>query len=234
MNKHIYNLETFYKENAISYYLLGAWITDGCIHKSKDRPNRKSTTLTSKDKDWLELINQYICPAKPLLKHGLNCFRLMYCSTEMADWFIQKGCHERKSLTIKFPKVPQKYMADFIRGCWDGDGSLSFTKSGNKGKTWQSQANLTSGSLSFCKKLTKILNKQGIKCSIYVHGSPQRKIEGRLITSNPCWRVVLSGGGSVYNLVKLLYPKDSLLSMPRKYELAQKIIQFREEKFQPA
>jgi hypothetical protein len=231
MNKHNYNLQTLYNEDAISYYLLGAWVTDGCIYKSKDRPNRKNATLTSKDKDWLEIINRYICPEKPLLKHGLNCYRLMYMSTEMSDWFINHGCDERKSLTLQFPDIPERYLLDFIRGCWDGDGSLSFTKSANKGKSWQCQANLTSGSLSFCQTLSDILNQKDIKCKIYPHGKEQRKIEGRLITSNTCWRVVLSGGGSIYSMVKLIYPQESVIAMPRKYTIAQNIINYREENF---
>jgi hypothetical protein len=231
MNKHTYNTQTFYNEDAITYYLLGAWITDGCISISKDRPNRKSITLTSKDKDWLEIVNLYISPNKPLLNHGLNCYRLMYNSTELADWFIKHGCGPRKSLTLQFPNVPKQYLPDFIRGCWDGDGSISHTKSANHGKSWQSQANLTSGSLSFCEELASILNSYDIKCRVRSHGSPGRKIEGRLIASNPCWRVVLSGGGSVYNLAKLLYKNETQISMPRKNKIAQNIILFREANF---
>lgn len=228
MSKWNYNLQSFYNEDNISYYILGAWITDGCIYKYKNRPNKKTVTLTSKDKDWLELINNYICPEKPLLEHGKNCYRLMYNSTKLADWFISKGCDERKSLTVQFPSIPKQYMNDFIRGCWDGDGSLSFTK---RNKSYQCQANLTCGSYTFCQKLSEILNENNIKCSIYEHGKNQRKIEGRLIQSNPCWRVVLSGGGSVYNLVKQLYLPNTILKMPRKSLLAQNIIKFREANF---
>lgn len=230
MHKHIYNLDTLYKEDAISYYLLGAFMTDGCIYKRKDRSNTYCVTLTSKDKDWLELINQFICPNKRLLQHGQNCYRLMYMSSDMANWFMSKGCGERKSLTLQLPLVPKQYLPDFIRGCWDGDGSLSFSKSANKGKSWQSQANLTSGSLDFCTKLSDLLNDRDIKCSVYSHGKKQRIIEGRKILSNPCWRVVLSGGGSVYNLVKLIYPAN-VLAMPRKNKIAQDIISFREHNF---
>jgi hypothetical protein len=230
MKKHIYNLKRFFNEDAVTYYLLGAWVTDGCIYKSKDRANRKSVTLTSKDKDWLETINQYICPSKPLIKHGKNCFRLMYNSTELGDWFISKGCGERKSLTLQFPKVPEQYLFDFIRGCWDGDGSLSFTKSANKGKNWQCQANLTSGSLEFCKSLQTILMKNAITCKVYPHGRNTRKIEGRTLAPSNTWRVVLSGGGSVYKLVKLLYTTNSL-QMPRKANVAKAIIKHRESIF---
>lgn len=221
--KYDYNFTIFKYDCNISYYLLGAFMTDGCIYISKDRPNRKHITLTSKDKDWLEMINNYVCPAKPILKHGKNCFRLMYCSTELADWFISKGCGARKSLTLQFPEVPTQFLPDFIRGCWDGDGSLSFTKSANGGKNYQRQANITSGSLTFCKTLCDKLQKLGIKCKVHSHNQPSRKIENRIINSSNCFRVVLSSGESTYNLCKLLYSQNEL-SMPRKQKIAQDII----------
>jgi hypothetical protein len=230
MNKYNYNLNTFYNEDANSYYLLGAFMTDGCIYTRKNRPNSKIATLTSKDEDWLKIINSKICPEKPLLNHGLNCFRLMYMSSELCNWFESKGCYQQKSLTLTMPKVPVEYLYDFIRGCWDGDGSLSFTKSANKGTSYQAQANLTSGSLKFCEQLASLLNQENIKCSVKEHNFANKKIEGREITSNNCWRVVLSGGGSVYNLVKNLYTTNQI-SMPRKYNLAQNIIDWRESNF---
>jgi hypothetical protein len=224
MNKYTYNLNTFYKEDATTYYLLGAWMTDGNVYVSKDRPNRKCATLISKDENWLHLINDLICPKKPLIPKN-NCHIAMYNSTELSDWFIAHKCIPRKSLTLQFPKVPPKYLADFIRGCWDGDGSISFTKSGSKGRTWQRQANLTSGSFVFCNSLCEILNKQGIKCRVYKHGSEERKIGGRALAPSTCWRVVLSGGESVYKLMKWAYYEEHTLSMPRKWVIAQQIIE---------
>lgn len=230
MKKWDYNLKVLYNEDEISYYLLGAFMTDGCIYRRKNRPNSKIATLTSKDKDWLQLINQYICEEKPLLNHGNNCFRLMYMSSKLCNWFESKGCVSQKSLVLKMPSVPEKYLSHFIRGCWDGDGSLSFTKSAGLGKYYQAQANLTSGSLDFCKSLADILNLNNIKCSVKPHNPKNRKIDNRLICGNNCWRVVLSGGGSVYNLVKFIYSSNEL-GMPRKYKLAQSIIDWREANF---
>lgn len=222
-NKHKYIIKTFTNEDAISYYLLGAFMTDGNVYKRKNTAITKIITLTSKDNDWLEKINQFICPNKPILKHN-NCYRLAYYSTELANWLISKGCTPRKSLTLQFPIIPNEYILDFIRGCWDGDGSLSFTKSGTKGKNYQRQANLTSGSLSFCDGLSQTLNQLGINCKIYEHGRKERMIEGRMLKPSECYRVVLSSGKNVYNLVKLLYPIGTQLYMPRKYDIAQKII----------
>ncbi len=44
--KHKYNENIFTDENEISYYLLGVFLTDGCMKKT-------SVSLFSKDKDWL-------------------------------------------------------------------------------------------------------------------------------------------------------------------------------------
>jgi len=54
-HKHTYKAEAFYNENELSYYLLGAFITDGCVHQ-----NRRVVSINSKDYDWLFDINQLI------------------------------------------------------------------------------------------------------------------------------------------------------------------------------
>jgi hypothetical protein len=41
------------------------------------------------------------------------------------------GGTERKSLTVEFPEVPQRYLHDFIRGYFDGDGCIMRLK-GNR------------------------------------------------------------------------------------------------------
>ena len=198
-------------------------MTDGCVYVRKNRPNSLVVTLTSKDKDWLETINQYICPNKPLLKHGLNCYRLMYMSSDMGNWLISHGCGARKSLILQFPDIPIKYLGDFIRGCWDGDGSLSHTKSANKGRNWQRQANLTSGSKEFCQSMSDHLTSLEVKNKITPHGNHERKIDGRVLQPSMSWRVVVSNGNSTYNLCKSIY-EDCIISMPRKQKIAESII----------
>lgn len=231
MNRYNYNLEIFHNKDSTFYYILGALLTDGNVYQ----PNKTKATinLTSRDKDWLELINYLVCPKKPILKHGKNCWRVQYHSLELFNFLKENGCHEKKSLTLQFPNIPDKYLGDFIRGCWDGDGSLSFTKSGNRNTNYQRQANLTSGSLDFITSLHKKLNYLGIKNHIRIHtdANSSRIIEGRTINpKNNSYRLVLSGGQHVYNFCKLIY-NQNLLSMPRKYNIAQQIIKEWEKEF---
>ena len=231
MQIHQYNLNPFRNESYIKYYLLGAFMTDGCVYSRPNRKNSKVVTLSSKDDDWLKLINDLICPDKRINKKTDRCSELMYMSSELGNILENLGCVQRKSLVLKFPDIPEEYICDFLRGCWDGDGSLSFSKrkkklsSGEDGYQWQ--GNLTSGSKEFCDSLVLHLSNLQIKSKVYAHGKNGRKIDGRIVTStNQCWRVVLSGGSSVHNLCEKLYLNDKL-SMPRKKKIAIDIIENR-------
>jgi hypothetical protein len=54
MKRYVYDFSSFYAEESLSYYLLGAWMADGCVINR--HANSKKTVLVSKDKDWLILI----------------------------------------------------------------------------------------------------------------------------------------------------------------------------------
>ena len=53
--------------------------------------------------------------------------RLSFTSHHMVDELISKGCTDHKSYTFKFPKdvVPINLYSHFIRGLFDGDGSIT-------------------------------------------------------------------------------------------------------------
>ena len=55
------------------------------------------------------------------------------------------GGSPNKSKSIRMPKVPKEFIGDFIRGLFDGDGSISINK---KCKTTKS-AYICSGNIDF-------------------------------------------------------------------------------------
>lgn len=75
------------------------------------------------------------------------------------------GFTQRKSNTLKFPNVPQKYLSGFIRGYFDGDGCVyfksHFAKDRNK-ERWVFQTMFTSGSRNFLIELQKHLHTFGV------------------------------------------------------------------------
>lgn len=221
MKIYSYDFSAFYAEKNLSYYLLGAWMTDGCVIKRHAKS--KKTVLVSKDKDWLILIKNIVCKELPLTKQD-NSFSLTINSTEISDWLISKGCVPRKSLTLKFPSVPEKYLADFIRGAIDGDGCLmSGTYKHSSGRTYTyNQIYLCGGSKKFIKHFAKLLKKRGI---LYSYSERDPKISylknGRKISSkSKQYKVTINAKNSLKNFISWIYYPNNPLSMPRKEQMA--------------
>ena len=73
------------------------------------------------------------------------------------------GGRKQKSKTIKFPYVPSKFLRDFIRGYFDGDGSVFFVKyirTKDKRLTRELRTNFTSVSRKFLEELMKVLHDE--------------------------------------------------------------------------
>lgn len=219
MTKYNYNHDTFNKENDISFYLLGAYMTDGCI-----QVNGKSSwiiTLSSKDEDWLQLIREHICSEMKMCQ-GNQVKLLTITNKKIGEWFINWGCVPRKSTIVQLPQIPIKYMPDFLRGCWDGDGCISSYKNKN-GKIIYSSY-LCSASQIFLKEIALYLKEQKINCSICEINKKPCQINGRnIIPQNSHYRLCL-GGKATHQLVELLYYPKHNLSMPRKLKKSNEVI----------
>jgi len=78
---------------------------------------------------------------------------------------LDLGCHPKKSLTIEIPAIPEKYLCDFVRGYFDGDGWI--TTNNTFGMI---------GSHIFCEQMKTALEKMGIKCRIVLCDKVSRLI----------------------------------------------------------
>ena len=74
---------------------------------------------------------------------------------------ISLGLVENKSLTVDFPNIPKEYVRHFIRGCWDGDGSVFLER--RKGLSTLILSSFVSGSPSFINGMLYELEKAGLK-----------------------------------------------------------------------
>lgn len=217
MKKYKYNLNSLTNQDEISYYLLGAFMTDGCV---KVYDKRKLVTLTSKDQDWLSLIKDIICPELPITQYN-NCGILNFYSTEMAEILISQGCTSQKSLTLQFPEIPQKYLPDFIRGLIDGDGSISQSSYTVKktGKSYfHNVCYLCSSAPDFIKEFYKIVCND-FNCTLKIQSNVGRSVK----YLHPHYRVTFTNSHCNKFLKKIYYP-GHLLSMPRKRQMAKKLI----------
>lgn len=142
-------------------YVLGLIITDGCISKTG------TVLLSINDKELLEKVKKVmgsthnITPSKH--QKGLYCFH--FAREKLVEDLYNFGIFPRKSLTVKFPDVPQNFLTDFIRGIFDGDGSVFYDKRRSKSPL---RSKFISSSENFIRKLQISLESLGMpKRTIY-------------------------------------------------------------------
>lgn len=122
-------------------YILGFIYADGCNSTEK---NNIIINLQEKDKEILIKITDLIQPTKPLQYIDLsnkinnngfgksqNQYRLVIANKHISQRLVELGCGKAKTHNLVFPKeeqVPSYLIRHFIRGYFDGDGSISGTK----------------------------------------------------------------------------------------------------------
>lgn len=122
-------------------YWLGFLYADGCILPvNKYGEQAFKLTLGEKDKNILEDFKTDLQSTYPIRydysKHKKEPTHqvqvlLEQRSQKTVNDLKRLGCFENKSLKLCFPtkqQVPQKYIYDFIRGYFDGDGSISICR----------------------------------------------------------------------------------------------------------
>lgn len=171
MNKYKFNedyLNTIDSERKA--YFLGLFYADGCLSKYE-----ANIILTEKDSYLLEEFRKDFSYDKPLgTKSGkTTVFNGKQCITKpqktfqifnkrLCETLASFGLCENKSMKIRLPNneiVPNRFMRHFIRGYFDGDGSVHVAKNVN-------MVYLISN-FNFCEDIQKYLSSEGIHSSIY-------------------------------------------------------------------
>jgi hypothetical protein len=145
-------------------YVLGFWFADGYMRHNKSY----KIVFTSKDRRHLADINK-ICgsnaPITQRMTRGVkeDCYSFMLCSKQMYFNLMVLGGYTCKSKTVAFPKIPIKQLADFIRGYFDGDGSIHLItyKASKNGRFYtEVRSNFTCGSKKFLIVLHNTLRQR--------------------------------------------------------------------------
>lgn len=121
-------------------YWLGYIAADGNIYSNEQRKNKSSGStlkIISKDKDHLEKFKKSIKADNEIeevisfkgYSNGNKVYRIQIYSNKMCDDLIKLGIIPNKSLILKPPIINEKFYKDFIRGYFDGDGSIYKLKS---------------------------------------------------------------------------------------------------------
>ncbi|MGV8059374.1 MAG: LAGLIDADG family homing endonuclease [Smithellaceae bacterium] len=154
-------------------YVLGVICTDGNLNPGRIRePWRAKSTSTvptisvaQKEPELLEKILHLMdCDAKLYFHeervYGKTKAGALYhfgiSNEKLYNDIVNLGLTPNKSLTMQFPNIPNEFVRHFIRGCWDGDGSVYIEKRINK-----ICASFVSGSLKFVEGMISELVKVG-------------------------------------------------------------------------
>lgn len=132
-----YRLNHDYFENIDSEekaYFLGFIFADGCVSLS----NNNFLLRIEIHKDDIEILEKFkisISSTSPIkFNKNKNSVNIRLFSKKLIKDLIATGCVERKSLILKFPDnkiVPDIMINHFMRGYFDGDGSLKISSRKN-------------------------------------------------------------------------------------------------------
>lgn len=161
-------------------------MADGYINRSKKTP-RLLFKLQQCDKYIIEELRDLLSPQRPLHKDKNN-FRLEISDSILVDNLIDKQVNYNKTnVGEKLPKLNKELMRHFIRGFFDGDGSVSKPKINRPN---QVQVNICCSNKNFLEVLKLELIKNDIEC-ILTEEKRESKNMFRLVFSTHRGRIKL-------------------------------------------
>lgn len=195
-------------------YIFGFLMADGCNNKSK---STISMSLEEKDKEILDKIRMEIGSERPLEfidytnKHDFgytykNQYRLLMFSIHMCEVLEQYGMIPNKSLIAEFPVLPASLVKHFIRGLFDGDGSVYRSKYKKTRNSYQHTLTITS-TFSMCEKLVEIVERE-VKINCHIYDASNRNGITKVFT--------ISGKNQIKKFMDWMY-QDADLFLQRKY-----------------
>lgn len=212
--KYTFNYNFFEKiDNELAAYWLGFMYADGCVLPRDCRgygEQEFQLQLAIQDLEILEKFKEDLQSTYPITydksKHLKNInsqvmARCKYRSQKTVEDLKKLGCIEKKSLILQFPteeQVPSSLINHFIRGYFDGDGSISSTRY----KNYQAYNISFVGTQDFINKLSNILNI-GSVCP------DKRKTNS--------WYLNIGGNQQVLQIYHYLYD-DAHRYLQRKYD----------------
>ena len=158
--------ENFFKKfSSEMAYVLGFFAADGNLTLGK-RGNHY-IEFNSCDRDIIEKIrnvmecNHKISGVKKHDSHKM-CYRIQVGSKDIFRDLINLGFVPNKSKRLAYPKVPNQYFPDFVRGYFDGDGHVTVGIYKRKNRPSMQKvlfSGFTSGTKSFLQTLKNDLTK---------------------------------------------------------------------------
>lgn len=171
---HALNENFFDEWTSDMSYILGLIASDGAITKGKKSFSKWKIAL-KKDEDNINLLEQIrnIINYEGNLLYGFGKsgvgnkvyenVTLPIHSKKMVDKLFEYGITNQKSMVIEMPiGIPDEFKLDFIRGYFDGDGSIAITYPTNKKRfktlTPQLRLRIVSGNRVILEQFSEVIS----------------------------------------------------------------------------
>lgn len=116
-------------------YWLGFLYADGCVHSNDNSVSINITDLehVKKFQAAIKAINHKITISQDnRFKNAKPLYQFAIRDKQLHEDLIKWGCIPQKSLLIeKIPNIPRDFVSHFLRGYFDGDGSLHYLQGTN-------------------------------------------------------------------------------------------------------
>lgn len=205
------NEAAFDEYSEYSCYWAGFIAADGCV----DSKSRVRVMLKYDDINHLEKLKDYLKSTHAI---SINTDKYNRCSFEatsshLCDMLdLNFNIVPNKTHKLKFPShIPNKYLVHYLRGYFDGDGSICESFSNKNSITATIYATFASGSRDFSVKLFEYL-----KNTMGLGGHLQE------FTDSAKWQLKYNTNDAK-TLLAYMY-EDSSVYLDRKYTLYQRII----------
>lgn len=111
--------------NDMNAYAFGWVMSDGCLTREGRNKTAYAVRITSNDREIVEWLHEYMCVGNKIYRVGERCYQIKFRNLQAIEYMMIYGLKERKSLNMLFPhNIPEQFMPHFIRGYFDGDGSM--------------------------------------------------------------------------------------------------------------
>lgn len=178
-------------------YILGLWITDGCAYE------RGSYSIGLKDKDVIEWVAKTIGYKNKIweITEKLNTskrYYIQFTNQAVKEVFDHYGIVPKKSFITQIPDIPKEFMPHFMRGVFEGDGSIGKYK-------WSYSVSIVGASEEFIKGVKSVLEKE-------IGGDRSIKVDKR---GNGLYLYYIYGKEAINNFGDWIYP-PGVFGMGRK------------------
>lgn len=217
--RYIYNNQLENIDTPEKAYLLGLYYSDGYVMYKK-ACYFSGVSLIKTDIELLLDIQRYFPFFKVEIPENksvalLRCNKMKFSKDLISNGVLPKKSSLNKN-NLRFPNINKNFYWDFIRGYFDGDGSICFSTTNSPNSK---RFSITSNNYFLVKKIRELCYYEGIFLKFnYIRGGNSiirgEKVEFKSLT----FILYLNNRKCIEKLSKLFYNKETL-SLKRKKDI---------------